>query len=166
MHWSITLVIVSLLVSSVAAAFVSDWFVAGSDPGAFRASHVEAFAGLVVVAIAGDAVENIMKLSRSTAAITPCRVVLQSPVQIALLLRPALVLLSGVLGGAHLSLVLSTSRRRTGAHDADRCRCRCPRRRIDLARGRLPRRPLCRHRQLRSRWGSAPLSGRQEAGLV
>jgi Ca2+:H+ antiporter len=69
----------------------------------------EAFAGLVVVAIAGNAVENVVGVqlaarNRSDYAIS---VILQSPVQIALVLIPALVLLSGVIGGAQLTLVLS-----------------------------------------------------------
>jgi len=107
--WSIPLVVVTLLVSSVAAAFVSDWFVAALTP-ALSALHMsEAFAGLVVVAIAGNAVENVVGIqlaarNRSDYALS---VILQSPVQIALLLIPVLVLVSGALGGAQLTLVLS-----------------------------------------------------------
>ena len=64
---------------------------------------------LVVVAIAGNAVENVVGIqlaarNRSDYALS---VILQSPVQIALVLIPALVLLSGVIGGAQLTLVLS-----------------------------------------------------------
>ena len=107
--WSIQLVVALLLASSVAAAFVSDWFVAALSP-ALSALHMsEAFAGLVVVAIAGNAVENVVGVqlaarNRSDYALS---VILQSPVQIALVLIPALVLLSGVIGGAQLTLVLS-----------------------------------------------------------
>ncbi|MGA3354402.1 MAG: sodium:proton exchanger [Acidimicrobiales bacterium] len=107
--WSIPLVIAALLASSVAAAFVSDWFVAALSP-ALSAMHMsEAFAGLVVVAIAGNAVENVVGVqlaarNRSDYALS---VILQSPVQIALVLIPALVLLSPVIGGAQLTLVLS-----------------------------------------------------------
>ena len=107
--WSPSLVVVALLASSVAAAFVSDWFVAALTP-ALSALHMsEAFAGLVVVAIAGNAVENVVGVqlaarNRSDYALS---VILQSPVQIALVLIPALVLLSGVIGGAQLTLVLS-----------------------------------------------------------
>ena len=107
--WSISLVVAVLLASSVAAAFVSDWFVAALTP-ALSALHMsEAFAGLVVVAIAGNAVENVVGVqlaarNRSDYALS---VILQSPVQIALVLIPALVLLSGVIGGAQLTLVLS-----------------------------------------------------------
>jgi Ca2+:H+ antiporter len=90
-------------------AFVSDWFVAALTP-ALSALHMsEAFAGLVVVALAGNAVENVVGVqlaarNRSDYALS---VILQSPVQIALVLIPALVLLSGVIGGAQLTLVLS-----------------------------------------------------------
>jgi Ca2+:H+ antiporter len=107
--WSVPLVVVVLLASSVAAAFVSDWFVAALTP-ALSALHMsEAFAGLVVVAIAGNAVENVVGVqlaarNRSDYALS---VILQSPVQIALVLIPALVLLSGAIGGAQLTLVLS-----------------------------------------------------------
>jgi len=108
-RWSISLVATTLLVSSVAAAFVSDWFVAALSP-ALSALHMsEAFAGLVVVAIAGNAVENVVGVqlaarNRSDYAVS---VILQSPVQIALVLIPVLVLSSGLIGGAQLTLVLS-----------------------------------------------------------
>ena len=107
--WSISLVIVALGVSSVGAAFVSDWFVDALTP-ALSALHMsQAFAGFVVVAIAGNAVENVVgiQLAARNRADYALSLILQSPVQIALLLIPALVLLSGVLGGAHLTLVLS-----------------------------------------------------------
>jgi Ca2+:H+ antiporter len=107
--WSISLVIVALGVSSVGAAFVSDWFVNALTP-ALSALHMsQAFAGFVVVAIAGNAVENVVgiQLAARNRADYALSLILQSPVQIALLLIPALVLLSGVVGGAHLTLVLS-----------------------------------------------------------
>jgi len=107
--WSVSLVLVSLLVSSVAAAFVSDWFVAALTPALATLHMSEAFAGLVVVAIAGNAVENVVgiQLAARNRVDYALSVILQSPVQIALLLIPVLVLLSGILGGAQLTLVLS-----------------------------------------------------------
>jgi Ca2+:H+ antiporter len=107
--WSVSLVLVSLLVSSVAAAFVSDWFVAALTPALSTLHMSEAFAGLVVVAIAGNAVENVVgiQLAARDRVDYALSVILQSPVQIALLLIPVLVLLSGVLGAAQLTLVLS-----------------------------------------------------------
>ena len=106
--WSVRRVVLTLLASSVAAAFVSDWFVSAVTP-ALSATHMsEAFAGFVVVAIAGNAVENVVgiQLAASNRTDYALSVILQSPVQIALVLIPALVLLSGVIGGAQLSLVL------------------------------------------------------------
>ena len=106
--WSISLVIVALLASSVAAAFVSDWFVAALSPALLALHMSQAFAGLIVVAIAGNAVENVVgvQLSARNRSDYAVSVILQSPVQIALALIPALVLLSGVIGGAQLTLVL------------------------------------------------------------
>ncbi len=107
--WSVSLVLGSLLVSSIAAAFVSDWFVDALTPALSTLHMSEAFAGLVVVAIAGNAVENVVgiQLAARNRVDYALSVILQSPVQIALLLIPVLVLLSGILGGAQLTLVLS-----------------------------------------------------------
>jgi Ca2+:H+ antiporter len=107
--WSISFVIVTLLASSVAAAFVSDWFVAALTPALSVLHMSQAFAGLVVVAIAGNAVENVVgiQLAARNRLDYALSLILQSPVQIALFLIPVLVLLSGVLGGAQLTLVLS-----------------------------------------------------------
>jgi Ca2+:H+ antiporter len=87
---------VLLTVAGVGAAFVSDWFVQGLDP-AIHALHIsKAFAGLVVVAIAGNAIENAAGLAlahkqKSDLAIS---VVKNSVSQIAVFLFPLLVLTS------------------------------------------------------------------------
>ncbi|MCU1494535.1 MAG: sodium:proton exchanger [Acidimicrobiaceae bacterium] len=106
--WPLWLVVVMLSGSSVAAALVSDWFVAALTPALGQLHVSQAFAGLVVVAIAGNAVENFVGISlamknRSDYALA---VILQSPVQIALVLLPVLVLASGLIGGAALTLVM------------------------------------------------------------
>lgn len=54
------LAIVLLAVSGVAAAFVSDWFVHALDPAVEAIGISKAFTGLVIVAIAGNAVENVV----------------------------------------------------------------------------------------------------------
>ncbi|MEA2193860.1 MAG: Ca2+:H+ antiporter, partial [Solirubrobacteraceae bacterium] len=52
-----------LAVAGVGAAFISDWFIAALNP-AMQALHLsKAFAGLVIVAIAGNAVENFAGIS-------------------------------------------------------------------------------------------------------
>jgi Ca2+:H+ antiporter len=106
--WSLGLVLAVLGASSVAAAFVSDWFVAALTPALSVLHMSQAFAGLVVVAIAGNAVENVVgvQLAAKNKSDYAVEVVLRSPVMIAFALMPALVLLSPLLGGARLTLVL------------------------------------------------------------
>jgi Ca2+:H+ antiporter len=93
---SLALTLVLLVVAGAASAFVSDWFVNGLLP-AISILHIsQAFAGLVIVAIAGNAVENTAGLvlawkGRSDLAIS---VVKNSVAQIAAFLFPLLVLVS------------------------------------------------------------------------
>ncbi len=69
----------------------------------------QAFAGLVIVAIAGNAVENVVgiQLAARNQANYALSVIINSPLQIALVLAPVLVLISTVIGGAALTLVFS-----------------------------------------------------------
>jgi Ca2+:H+ antiporter len=85
-----------LAAGGVASAFVSDWFVAALSPAISQLKLSQAFAGLVIVAIAGNAVENTAGLvlaykRRSDLAIS---VVKNSVAQIAAFLFPLLVLIS------------------------------------------------------------------------
>ena len=106
--WPLPMALGLLTVAAVGAAFVSDWFVAALDPALTTLHISQTFAGLVIVAIAGNAVENVVgvQLAMRNRMDYALSVTLQSPVQIALAVTPVLVLLSGVLGGAHLTLVL------------------------------------------------------------
>jgi Ca2+:H+ antiporter len=97
----------ALAVTGVLAALVSDWFVDALTP-ALGSLHIsQTFAGLVIVAIAGNAVENVVgiQLAARDKADTALSVILNSPLQIALVLAPILVLLSPVIGGATFTLV-------------------------------------------------------------
>ena len=90
------LAIVLLAVSGTAAALVSDWFVDALDPAVDALGISKAFTGLVIVAIAGNAVENVVGITlaakgQSDLAVS---VVKNSVAQIAAFLFPALVLLS------------------------------------------------------------------------
>ncbi len=93
---SLALTLGLLVTGGVASAFVSDWFVDALGP-AIKTLHLsEAFAGLVIVAIAGNAVENTAGLvlawkRRNDLAIS---VVKNSVAQIAAFLFPLLVLVS------------------------------------------------------------------------
>jgi Ca2+:H+ antiporter len=106
--WPLWFTIVILVAAGVGSAFVSDWFVNALTP-AITLLHISpAFTGLVIVALAGNAVENVVGVqfamrNQSDYAIS---VILNSSLQVALGLIPVLVLLSFVIGGAHLTLVL------------------------------------------------------------
>jgi Ca2+:H+ antiporter len=106
--WPIWLAIALLALAGVGAAFVSDWFVAALEPATKSLGLSQGFTGLVIVAIAGNAVENVVGIqfaarNRSDLAVS---VILNSSLQVALALIPALILISLFIGGAHLTLVL------------------------------------------------------------
>jgi Ca2+:H+ antiporter len=88
--------IILLTLSGTGAAFVSDWFIKALDPAVRAIGISKEFAGLVLVAIAGNAVENatgvvLAAKGQSDLAIS---VVKNSVAQIAAFLFPALVLVS------------------------------------------------------------------------
>ena len=85
-----------LVVAGVASAFVSDWFVNALEPTVHTLHISQDFAGIVIVAIAGNAVENVTGIylawkGKSDLAIS---VVKNSVAQIAAFLYPLLVLVS------------------------------------------------------------------------
>ncbi len=83
-------------VAGLAAAFVSEWFVGALDSATTTLGISKAFTGLVIVAIAGNAVENVVgiALAAKGKADLAIAVVKNSVAQIAVFLFPALVLLS------------------------------------------------------------------------
>ncbi|BEP14694.1 calcium/proton exchanger [Acidothermaceae bacterium B102] len=106
-RWPVVVAVLVLAVTGVLAALVSDWFVAALTP-AMAAVHISnTFAGLVIVAIAGNAVENVVgiQLALRNQADHALSVILNSPLQIALVLAPVLVLISPLIGGAAFTLV-------------------------------------------------------------
>jgi Ca2+:H+ antiporter len=96
-----------LAVAGVGAAFVSEWFVAALSPAMDALGLSKAFAGLVVVAIAGNAVENVagIALARKGKMDDAVSVVKNSVAQIAVFLYPVLVLVS-LLFSHHLTFLL------------------------------------------------------------
>jgi Ca2+:H+ antiporter len=102
------LAVALLAVAGVGSAFVSDWFIHALDPAVQSLGVSKAFAGLVIVAIAGNAVENFTGIflaakGKSDLAIS---VVKNSVAQIAAFLFPALVLAS-FLFSTHLTFELA-----------------------------------------------------------
>ena len=104
---SLTLALALLAAGGVASAFVSDWFVSALSPAMEKIGVSKAFAGIVVVGIAGNAVENTTGIvlalkGESDLAIS---VVKNSVAQITAFLFPALVLVS-LLFSTHLTFNL------------------------------------------------------------
>jgi Ca2+:H+ antiporter len=108
-RWTLPATVLVLGGSGVAAAFVSDWFVSALKPATEALGMSEAFAGLVVVAIAGNAVENVVgvQLALKNRPDFAISVIVNSALQVALLLTPVLVFAS-LLFATHLTLVFPT----------------------------------------------------------
>jgi Ca2+:H+ antiporter len=106
-RWPIPVAIGALAVTGLLAALVSDWFVGALTPALDTLHISQTFAGLVIVAIAGNAVENVVgiQLAARNRADHALSVILNSPLQIALVLAPLLVLLAPVIGGPTFTLV-------------------------------------------------------------
>jgi Ca2+:H+ antiporter len=97
-----------LALCGITAALVSDWFVEALEPAIEVLGISQAFAGLVVVAIAGNAVENVVgiRLAAQGKADLAVSVVLNSALQVAVALIPILILVSFALGGAPFTLAV------------------------------------------------------------
>jgi Ca2+:H+ antiporter len=95
-RWSLATTLVVLGGAAVAAAFASDWFVVALKPAIQTLHMSESFAGLVVVAIAGNAVENVVgvQLAADNRPDFAISVIMSSALQVALLLTPVLVFAS------------------------------------------------------------------------
>jgi Ca2+:H+ antiporter len=108
-RWSTLTTVLVLGAAGAAAAFASDWFVSALDP-AIHAMHMsQDFAGLVVVAIAGNAVENVVgvQLAARNQPNFAISVIVNSALQVALFLTPVLVFAS-LAFAATLTLVFPT----------------------------------------------------------
>ncbi len=106
--WSLMRAISVLLIAGIITAFVSDWFVQALEP-TIESWHIsQAFAGLVIVAIAGNAVENVVgiRLAIRNKVDYAISVIMNSSLQVALALTPILILLSYFFAPVALTLVL------------------------------------------------------------
>jgi Ca2+:H+ antiporter len=107
--WPFAVAIGVLVAGGVGAALTSDLFVEALKPTMASLGLSEAFVGLVIVAVAGNAVENVVGIQAAAANKTDLAtsLILNSSLQVAIALTPALVLISLVVGGAALTLVLT-----------------------------------------------------------
>ena len=108
-RWTLRTTIFVLGGAAVAAALVSDWFVSALKPATQTLGMSEAFAGLVIVAIASNAVENVVgiQLAARNKMDFAVSVIVNSSLQIALALTPVIVFAS-LLFSTHLTLVFPT----------------------------------------------------------
>lgn len=107
--WTVMVTIAVLALAGGASAFVSDWFIDALTPAMAAGGINDTFAGLIIVALAGNAIENVVgiQLAYKNKMDYSISVIMNSSLQIALFLFPLLVLLSFILGGAILSFILS-----------------------------------------------------------
>ncbi|HEY8723093.1 MAG TPA: hypothetical protein VIL92_04440 [Gaiellaceae bacterium] len=105
-RWSPLTTAVVLGGAGLLAALTSDWFVTALTPAIHTLHMSQEFAGLVIVAIAGNAVENVVgvQLAMRNKADFAISVILNSALQVALALTPVLVFAS-LFFGTHLTLV-------------------------------------------------------------
>ncbi len=106
--WPLARAISVLVGAGVLTAFVSDWFVQALEP-TIESWHIsQTFAGLVIVAIAGNAVENVVgiRLAIKNKMDYAISIVMNSSLQVALAVTPILVLLSYFFTPVALTLVL------------------------------------------------------------
>ena len=108
-EWPLFMAIGMLAATGIGAAFVSEWFVSALQPAMDAVGINEVFAGLVIVAIAGNAVENVVgiQLAAKNQMDYGIQVILQSPVQVALTIAPIVCLSAVLLGQPTFDLVLS-----------------------------------------------------------
>ncbi len=106
--WPLPVGIGVLVACAGGAVLVSDWFVEALEPAIEAAGVNQTFAGLVIVAIAGNAIENVVgiRLAAEGKADLAISVVLTSALQVAVVIVPVLILTSYFMGGAPFTLVI------------------------------------------------------------
>ena len=107
--WPLGLAVGVLAGSGLGAAVVADWFVEALQPAMATLGLSEAFVGLIVVALAGNAVENVVGIRQAMANRTDLAISLiqNSSLQVAIALTPVLVLASLVVSPVPMTLVLA-----------------------------------------------------------
>jgi Ca2+:H+ antiporter len=107
-RWTVATTAAVLGIAAVGAALVSDWFVTALTPAIETLHMSQEFAGLVIVAIAGNAVENVVgvQLAARNRADFAISVIVNSSLQVALALTPVLVFVS-LFFPTHLTLVFA-----------------------------------------------------------
>jgi Ca2+:H+ antiporter len=108
-RWSLPRAIISLIVASVLAAFMSEVLVGAAEETGKVLGLSEAFIGLIFLAIVGGAAESIsaVLMARKNKMDLSLGIALGSSIQIALFIAPVLVLLSLFVGPHQMNLSFS-----------------------------------------------------------
>ncbi len=108
-QWPMGLALGLLAGAGIGAALVSDWFVEALRPAMATLGLSEAFVGLVIVAIAGNAVENVVGIQAALRNRTDLAISLiqNSSLQVAIALTPVLMLASLLISPVPMTLVLA-----------------------------------------------------------
>lgn len=108
-QWPINISILMVLVAIAGSVFVSKWFVDDLPAAMATLGISEAFAGLIIVALVSNAVESFVgiQLASRDQQSYALQIILQSPVQVAMIVAPLIALAAPLVGAATFTLVLS-----------------------------------------------------------
>ncbi len=108
-QWPLNIATLMVLVATIGSLVVSSWFVDELPTAMASLGISEAFAGLIIVALASNAVESFVgvQLASKNQQSYAMQIILQSPVQVAMIVAPLIALTAPLVGAATFTLVLS-----------------------------------------------------------
>ena len=108
-QWPFNVATLMVLVALTGSIVVSKWFVDVLPTAMSTLGISEAFAGLIIVALASNVVESFsgIQLAARDQQSYALQIILQSPVQVAMIVAPLIALAAPLVGAATFTLVLS-----------------------------------------------------------
>jgi Ca2+:H+ antiporter len=108
-QWTLNVAGFMVLVAIAGSVLVSSWFVDVLPTAMSTLGISEAFAGLIIVALASNVVETFsgIQLAYRDQQSYALQIILQSPVQVAMIVAPLIALAAPLVGAATFTLVLS-----------------------------------------------------------
>ncbi|MCX6416668.1 MAG: sodium:proton exchanger [Actinobacteria bacterium] len=108
-QWPFNIAALMVLVAITGSIVVSSWFVDVLPTAMSTLGISEAFAGLIIVALASNVVEGFsgIQLAARGQQSYALQIILQSPVQVAMIIAPLIALAAPLVGAATFTLVLS-----------------------------------------------------------
>jgi len=108
-QWPFNVATLMVLIALTGSIVVSNWFVSELPSAMAKLGISEAFAGLIIVALASNIVEGFsgVQLALRNQQSYALQIILQSPVQVAMIVAPLIALGAPLVGAATFTLVLS-----------------------------------------------------------